>query len=245
MFIAGHNVVKVGDFGFSTQVRYRDDSLNTFCGSPPYAAPELFKDENYVGPYVDIWALGVLLYFMVTSTMPFKAQTVTALKKLILEGQYQVPAYLSEPCKALITAILQVSPADRITLDQVGSSEWLRGQRFPESFPKYSIFPSLDSAAPVSEEDLEARTHLEDLGISEDMMRDCVDKGARNHITGAYRIMLHKIQTAPPPQDNIDSESAGTATGTPSPGGKPDRISNKVERLFSVKNRKSRTCVLL
>lgn len=140
---------------------------------------------------------------------------------------------------------LQVSPADRITLDQVGSSEWLRGQRFPESYPKYSIFPSLDSAAPVSEEDLEARTHLEDLGISEDMMRDCVDKGARNHITGAYRIMLHKIQTAPPPQDNIDSESAGTATGTPSPGGKPDRISNKVERLFSVKNRKSRTCVLL
>lgn len=119
MFIAGHNVVKVGDFGFSTQVRYRDDSLNTFCGSPPYAAPELFKDENYVGPYVDIWALGVLLYFMVTSTMPFKAQTVTALKKLILEGQYQVPAYLSEPCKALITAILQVSGTQIISARRI------------------------------------------------------------------------------------------------------------------------------
>uniref|UniRef100_A0A4W4H9N8 non-specific serine/threonine protein kinase n=1 Tax=Electrophorus electricus TaxID=8005 RepID=A0A4W4H9N8_ELEEL len=54
---AGH-VVKVGDFSFSAEVR-PDEVLSTFCGSLPYAAPELFRDEAYVGSFVDLWALGL------------------------------------------------------------------------------------------------------------------------------------------------------------------------------------------
>ncbi|XP_077499477.1 serine/threonine-protein kinase NIM1 [Amblyomma americanum] len=247
VFIAGHNLVKVGDFGFSTQLRSRDEALGTFCGSPPYAAPELFRDESYAGPGVDVWALGVLLYFVVTACMPFRAQTVAALKKLILEGNYAIPEYLSESCKKLIASILQVCPQDRPTVADIGRSEWLRSQRLPEGYPRYNMFPTLDPDALVSEEELEARTHLRELGIDDELMRDCADKGARSAVTGAYRIVLHKIQTAPPPTlDNVDSESAGTATGTPSPGThKADRILLGTDRLFSVKNRKSKACVML
>ncbi|XP_064477333.1 serine/threonine-protein kinase NIM1-like [Ornithodoros turicata] len=244
VFIAGHNIVKVGDFGFSTQVRFRDDALNTFCGSPPYAAPELFKDESYIGPYVDIWALGVLLYFIVTSTMPFKAQTVAALKKLILDGQYQVPNFLSEPCRTLISGILQQVPQERLSIADINSSDWLKGQRLPESYPKYNMYPTMEPGDLVSDEEYETRLQLHDLGITEDMMKDCSDKGARSSITGAYRIVLHKIQTAPPP-DMGDSESAGTATGTPSPGGKVEKLSAKTERLFLSKGRRSTTCAVL
>lgn len=72
IFFADPITIKVGDFGFSNQLKTKHDHLNTFCGSPPYAAPELFSDESYIGPLVDLWAMGVLFYFMLTGTMPFK-----------------------------------------------------------------------------------------------------------------------------------------------------------------------------
>ncbi|XP_068234774.1 serine/threonine-protein kinase NIM1-like isoform X3 [Palaemon carinicauda] len=81
VFIAGPGIVKLGDFGFSTRVTSLAQQLSTFCGSPPYAAPELYKDESYQGPAVDIWALGVLLFFILTADMPFKEETITSLEK--------------------------------------------------------------------------------------------------------------------------------------------------------------------
>lgn len=78
--------MKVADFGFSTRVTNCSDTLDTFCGSPPYAAPELFRDECYVGPPVDVWAMGVLLFFMVTGTMPFRADTMGKLRLAVIDG---------------------------------------------------------------------------------------------------------------------------------------------------------------
>lgn len=53
--------IKIADFGFSNFFS-KSDTLNTFCGSPPYAAPEVFEGKRYLGPEIDIWASKSLLF---------------------------------------------------------------------------------------------------------------------------------------------------------------------------------------
>ena len=62
----------------------------------------MFSDDSYVGGPVDVWALGVLLYFMVIGNMPFRAPTVPALRTAVLRGDFSLPATLSLPCLRLI-----------------------------------------------------------------------------------------------------------------------------------------------
>lgn len=74
------NNVKIVDFGFACSFR-DDEMLQLFCGSPDYAAPELVRAERYRGPQVDTWALGVVLYIMLTGFIPFTSPArIEALK---------------------------------------------------------------------------------------------------------------------------------------------------------------------
>lgn len=216
VFFSDLKTVKVGDFGFSTEVKTRQDLLNTFCGSPPYAAPELFSDESYIGPLVDVWALGVLLYFMVSGSMPFKAQTVSSLKKLIIEGEYLMPDFISRDCSRVIRGLLQHEPIKRISIQDLRQSKWLEGQAFPSSLPKYKVSslhsvslstqenfddsnsssepPSSASPELLSMDEEEVRSELRHLGITADLLIQNRDTGVRSNVIGTYRILMHRIQ---------------------------------------------------
>ncbi|XP_023658722.1 serine/threonine-protein kinase NIM1 [Paramormyrops kingsleyae] len=194
VFYTCSTCVKVGDFGFSTISR-RDETLNTFCGSPPYAAPELFRDEHYVGIYVDVWALGVLLFFIVTGTMPFRADTVAKLKRCILEGAYTIPPWVPEPFQQLIRGILQPQPSERWGVDQMMGCEWLLPVDFPRAMEPFQLNPlHLAESEPseLEEDELEVKATLEALGITTEHIRNNQGKDCRSSITGIYRILLHR-----------------------------------------------------
>ncbi|KAI4821231.1 hypothetical protein KUCAC02_029173 [Chaenocephalus aceratus] len=194
VFYTSSSCVKVGDFGFST-LSPRSETLNTFCGSPPYAAPELFRDEHYVGIFVDIWALGVMLFFMVTCTMPFRADTVPKLKRCILEGAYILPSWVPEACQRLIRGILQPIPSDRCTVEQMMGCEWLLPVDFPRAMEPFKLDPSYLAESDPSElveEEKEVKAALETLGISSEHILNNQGKDCRSSITGIYRILLHR-----------------------------------------------------
>ncbi|XP_068588590.1 serine/threonine-protein kinase NIM1 [Cebidichthys violaceus] len=189
--------VKVADFGFSTQVSNCNVALDTFCGSPPYAAPELFRDECYLGPPVDVWAMGVLLFFMVTGSMPFRAETMGKLRRCVIECAYTVPPWVPGPCQRLIKGILKKDPAERYAVDQMLGCDWLLPVQFPwppePASPQQSMLDSErgDLAEEVEEE---VRSLLEELGFATEHLLNNQPKNSRSPVTGVYRILLHRAQ---------------------------------------------------
>ncbi|XP_006803528.1 serine/threonine-protein kinase NIM1 [Neolamprologus brichardi] len=191
--------VKVADFGFSTQISNCNNALDTFCGSPPYAAPELFRDESYLGPPVDVWAMGVLLFFMVTSTMPFRAETMGKLRRCVIEGNYAIPPWVPGPCQRLIKGILKLVPSERYAIDQMLGCDWLLPVEFPWSFLPSDSMTTLQSLmvsenTSLEEEVEEVRSSLEKLGFTAEHLQNNPLKDSRSPVTGVYRILLHQAQ---------------------------------------------------
>lgn len=233
VFFSSPNTVKVGDFGFSTHVRDIHEPLRTFCGSPPYAAPELFRDDSYMGPLVDVWALGVLLYFMLTATMPFKATTVAGLKKQILEGEYVIPQHLSTECHFLIFGILKQDPQTRTTLAQVKKSNWLEGEVLPGPLPKMELQSDCNGNGLVLPAvEMDVRRKLREFGIDDPMLEEADRKGSRCSVTGTYRIVLHRTLTESEIVRSVSSDAVSSSKSTPV----------KTKRK---KNKKSKTCTIL
>ncbi|KAM6924689.1 LOW QUALITY PROTEIN: NUAK family SNF1-like kinase 1 [Xenentodon cancila] len=115
--------VKLADFGLSNNFQ-RGTLLQTYCGSPLYAAPEIVKGLPYQGPEVDCWALGVLLYALVYSSMPFDEASHAKLTDQITKGRYRRPNPPSDAC-ALIDWLLTVRAEDRATIEDVANHWWV------------------------------------------------------------------------------------------------------------------------
>ena len=116
--------IKIADFGFSNYYT-PGGPLSTWCGSPPYAAPELFEGKQYDGPRADIWSLGVILYVLVSGSLPFDGQTLQDLRSRVVSCQYRIPFFLSQECENLIRGLLVMDPNRRLSLDQISHHKWL------------------------------------------------------------------------------------------------------------------------
>ena len=114
--------IKLIDLGYSI---YSNDNtyLNFFGGNINYLAPEILKKREYNGSAVDVWNIGIILYYLLCGCFPFKNND--QLFENINKGNILFPDNLSLGVKELIQKMLCVNPVSRITTNKILKNEWL------------------------------------------------------------------------------------------------------------------------
>lgn len=125
--------IKIADFGMAA-LEISDKLLETSCGSPHYASPEIVAGKNYHGAPSDIWSCGVILFALLTGYLPFDDENIRKLLLKVQNGKYIMPSFLSSEAKDLISRMLQVNPEDRITMLEIWSHDLLTKYPNPANY---------------------------------------------------------------------------------------------------------------
>lgn len=144
-------LVKLSDFGLSRFITPSAPMLRTRCGSEEYAAPELITGKDYDGRKTDAWALGVVLFTLLTGAMPFlwgettfspRSSTNSMSRRSYLmriakaeyhwpnpeQEEAELPFRIPDSAKRLVSKLLARDPARRVSLEDVWQhDEWLNG----------------------------------------------------------------------------------------------------------------------
>ena len=118
-----HKNIKIIDFGLSNTYD-PGQLLESACGSPCYAAPEMILGQKYVCSKVDIWSCGIVLYAMICGYLPFEDPDTQKLYQKIVNGTYDLPKFLSPLSTDFIKKILNVHPRSRFDFSQMRGHEW-------------------------------------------------------------------------------------------------------------------------
>jgi 5'-AMP-activated protein kinase catalytic alpha subunit len=136
LLLDAHYNIKIADFGLSN-IMHDGFLLRTSCGSPNYAAPEVIIGNSYLGPEVDVWSCGIILFALICGSLPFDDEKISNLYKKIQGGVFSFPNYVSDSGKNLINQILTTDPLKRITMEGIRKHPW-----FQIRLPRYLSFPS-------------------------------------------------------------------------------------------------------
>jgi serine/threonine protein kinase len=115
--------IKISDFGLSTFFS-KNNYLQTACGTPSYAPPEMLEGHEYNGEATDVWSCGIILYAMLCGTLPFSESQEEIIVKKIKSHDYVIPNYLSKDAKDLLNHILIINPKERYNIKQIQGHPW-------------------------------------------------------------------------------------------------------------------------
>ena len=180
--------IKIIDFGLSNKYdKDIEELLTSSCGSPCYAAPEMIKGIQYHGIDTDIWSSGIILYLMLCKSFPFNDKNNSKLYQKILSGKFNLPNYLSNEAKDLISKILKVNPAERIKINEIKKHPW-----FNLYNPKNNYFFGIDINKIIMPIDEEIIQDMSNFGIEPNITIDNILKNYCNNITTIYNLLLQK-----------------------------------------------------
>ncbi|KAL2820015.1 hypothetical protein BJX63DRAFT_444972 [Aspergillus granulosus] len=162
---ANHNI-KLADFGMAA-LQPAGHWLNTSCGSPHYAAPEIIYGRKYRGDKADIWSCGIILYALLTGFLPFDGGDLHSTLQLVWKGDYMIPPHVSDEAADLIQRILQKKPDDRITMREIWKHPLLKKyEKFHQAICNHHLGP----APPLSPQDCGPPVIRQDIDV--DLLRN-------------------------------------------------------------------------
>ncbi|RZF39750.1 hypothetical protein LSTR_LSTR003411 [Laodelphax striatellus] len=200
--------IKIADFGFSNYYT-PGEQLATWCGSPPYAAPEVFEGKKYTGPEIDIWSLGVVLYVLVCGALPFDGSTLHNLRDRVLSGRFRIPYFMSTECESLIRKMLVLDPSKRYSVDQIKRHRWMM-EEAPRLLPSATT-PGVDCKLEPNEQIIRL---MQSLGIDALRTRESVRNGSYDHHAAIYFLLVERLRQHRSSSFTLPQEPVSTSTPT-------------------------------
>ncbi|XP_039630789.1 serine/threonine-protein kinase BRSK2-like isoform X6 [Erpetoichthys calabaricus] len=122
------NNIRIADFGMAS-LQVGDSLLETSCGSPHYACPEVIRGEKYDGRRADVWSCGVILFALLVGALPFDHDNLRQLLEKVKSGVFHMPHFIPPDCQALLRGMIEVNPEKRLTLEEIQKHSWYLGGR--------------------------------------------------------------------------------------------------------------------
>ncbi|XP_015249762.1 PREDICTED: serine/threonine-protein kinase BRSK1-like isoform X2 [Cyprinodon variegatus] len=207
------NNIRIADFGMAS-LQVGDSLLETSCGSPHYACPEVIRGEKYDGRRADVWSCGVILFALLVGALPFDHDNLRQLLEKVKSGVFHMPHFIPPDCQSLLKGMIEVNPEKRLTLEAIQKHSWYQGGRnepCPEQPPPRRV--CVRRILSLTELDPDVLESMHSLGCFRDRVKltrdlQCEEENQEKMI---YYLLLDRKERYPsyededlPPRNDVD-----------------------------------------
>nr|XP_040018774.1 LOW QUALITY PROTEIN: serine/threonine-protein kinase BRSK2-like [Gasterosteus aculeatus aculeatus] len=207
------NNIRIADFGMAS-LQVGDSLLETSCGSPHYACPEVIRGEKYDGRKADVWSCGVILFALLVGALPFDDDNLRNLLEKVKLGVFHMPHFIPPDCQNLLRGMIEVDATKRLTLEQIQKHTWyIAGKNEPEPeqpVPRKVTIRSLPSADDIDPDVLDSMHSLGCFRDKNKLLKDLLSDDD-NQEKMIYFLLLDRKERYPsqedqnlPPRNEID-----------------------------------------
>uniref|UniRef100_A0A671RFS2 BR serine/threonine kinase 2 n=1 Tax=Sinocyclocheilus anshuiensis TaxID=1608454 RepID=A0A671RFS2_9TELE len=208
------NNIRIADFGMAS-LQVGDSLLETSCGSPHYACPEVIQGEKYDGRKADVWSCGVILFALLVGALPFDDDNLRNLLEKVKLGVFHMPHFIPPDCQNLLRGMIEVNSGNRLTLELIQKHTWyIGGKNEPEPeqpVPRKVAIRSVPSADDIDPDVLESMHSLGCFREKSKLMKDLLSDD-ENQEKMIYFLLLDRKERYPshedqnlPPRNDIDT----------------------------------------
>ncbi|XP_069916235.1 serine/threonine-protein kinase BRSK2 isoform X2 [Oryctolagus cuniculus] len=207
------NNIRIADFGMAS-LQVGDSLLETSCGSPHYACPEVIRGEKYDGRKADVWSCGVILFALLVGALPFDDDNLRQLLEKVKRGVFHMPHFIPPDCQSLLRGMIEVDAARRLTLEHIQKHTWyIGGKNEPEPeqpIPRKVQIRSLPSLEDIDPDVLDSMHSLGCFRDRNKLLQDLLSE-EENQEKMIYFLLLDRKERYPshededlPPRNEID-----------------------------------------